>query len=138
MATVNYDAYKVKQDSFRALRDDVIVEEMEFRERKLSSGIIMLSDDGKGYGIRPRWGKVYAIGPKQEDVTIGQWICVDHGRWTRGVKITDDIGETIIRKVDNKDILLVTDEDPGNDGFSAALHISKGTMGANSKFYQGD
>jgi len=47
MATVNYDAYKVKQDSFRALRDDVIVEEMEFGERKLSSGIIMLSDDGK-------------------------------------------------------------------------------------------
>jgi hypothetical protein len=40
MATVNYDAYKVKQDSFRALRDDVIVEEMEFGERKLSSGSI--------------------------------------------------------------------------------------------------
>jgi len=138
MATVNYDAYKVKQDSFRALRDDVIVEEMEFGERKLSSGIIMLSDDGKGYGIRPRWGKVYAIGPKQDDVTVGQWICVDHGRWTRGVKITDDIGETIIRKVDNKDILLVSDEDPGNDGLSTALHVSKGTMGPNSKFYKGD
>ena len=41
MATVNYDAYRVKQESFRALRDDVIVEEMEFGERTLSSGIIM-------------------------------------------------------------------------------------------------
>ena len=138
MASLNLQAIEINRNSFRALRSDVIVEDMEFGERKLSSGIIMLSDDGKGYGIRPRWGKVYAIGPKQEDVAIGQWICVEHGRWTRGVKITDDIGETIIRKVDNKDILLVSDEDPGNDGLSGALHISKGTMGETSKFYKGD
>ena len=35
MATVNYDAYKVTRETFRALRDDVIVEEMAFKERKL-------------------------------------------------------------------------------------------------------
>ena len=115
MATINYDAYKVTRETFRALRDDVIVEEMEFGERKLSSGIIMLSDDGKGYGIRPRWGKVYAIGPEQTEVTTGQWIMVAHGRWTRGVKIADGNGETVIRKVDNADILLVSDDDPGAD-----------------------
>ena len=88
---------------------------MAFKERKLASGIILLDDDGKGYGIRPRWGKVYAIGPDQKDVTQGQWIMVDHGRWTRGVKIADGNDETVIRKVDNKDILLVSDEDPGSD-----------------------
>ena len=115
MATVNYDAYKVTRETFRALRDDVIVEEMAFKERKLQSGIILLDDDGKGHGIRPRWGKVYAIGPEQTEVTTGQWIMVAHGRWTRGVKIADGNGETVIRKVDNKDILLVSDDDPGND-----------------------
>jgi len=115
MATINHDAYKVTKDKFRALRDDVIVEEMAFKERKLASGIILLDDDGKGHGIRPRWGKVYAIGPQQQDVVQGQWIMVDHGRWTRGVKIEDEHGETTIRKVDNKDILLVSDEDPGSD-----------------------
>ncbi len=89
MATVNYDAYKVTRETFRALRDDVIVEEMAFKERKLQSGIILLDDDGKGHGIRPRWGKVYAIGPEQTEVTTGQWIMVAHGRWTRGVKSAD-------------------------------------------------
>ena len=112
---VNHSAYQVSRENFRALRDDVIVEEMAFKERKLASGIILLDDDGKGYGIRPRWGKVYAIGPNQKDVTQGQWIMVDHGRWTRGVKIADGNDETVIRKVDNKDILLVSDEDPGSD-----------------------
>jgi len=115
MATVNYDAYKVNRENFRALRDDVIVEEMAFKERKLSSGIILLDDDGKGHGIRPRWGKVFAIGPEQKDVKHGQWIMVEHGRWTRGVKIQDGNVETVIRKVDNKDILLVSDDNPGTD-----------------------
>ena len=115
MATINYDAYQVTRETFRALRDDVIVEEMAFKERKLQSGIILLDDDGKGHGIRPRWGKVYAIGPEQTDVTVGQWIMVAHGRWTRGVKIADGNGETVIRKVDNADILLVSDDDPGAD-----------------------
>ena len=115
MATVNYDAYKINREKFRALRDDVIVEEMAFKERKLQSGIILLDDDGKGHGIRPRWGKVFAIGPEQKDVKNGQWIMVAHGRWTRGVKIQDGNEETIIRKVDNADILLVSDDDPGAD-----------------------
>ena len=43
MATVNYDAYKVNKETFRALRDDVIVEEMAFKERKLASGPYNLS-----------------------------------------------------------------------------------------------
>ena len=88
---------------------------MAFKERKLQSGIILLDDDGKGHGIRPRWGKVYAIGPEQTEVTVGQWIMVAHGRWTRGVKIQDGNSETVIRKVDNKDILLVSDDDPDTD-----------------------
>ena len=43
---------------------------------------------------------------------------MDYGstrRWTRGVKIQDGNGETVIRKVDNADILLVSDDDPGAD-----------------------
>ena len=127
MATVNhtnFNPYKVNKNNFRALRDDVIVEEMAFKERTLSSGIILLDDDAKGHGIRPRWGKVYAIGPEQQDVIPGQWIMVAHGRWTRGVKIEDENGETIIRKVDCKDILLLSDDDPGiDDTVSDAIDI---------------
>lgn len=101
--------------SLRALNDNVIVTDMQFRDRQLSSGIILPSDNGRAAGIRPRWGQVYAVGPDQQDVRIGQWVCVAHGRWTRGLDIQDQQGKKIIRRVDPKDILLVSDDMPGSD-----------------------
>lgn len=118
-----YSPTKVNQ--LRALRDNILVAEMSFEQRKLQSGIILINDNGTTAGIRPRWGRVYAIGPNQKDVKIGQWICVAHGRWTRGVDIEEE-GETItIRKIDPKDILLVSDEKPSDDTLSEAVQVSK-------------
>lgn len=102
-------------EKIKALRDNVLVCDMEFTGRQLSSGIILMNDNGKSEGIRPRWGRVYEIGPEQQDVTVGQWICVAHGRWTRGLDIEDNVGKKTIRKIDPKDILLVSDEHPGYD-----------------------
>lgn len=103
----------------RPLKDCVLVSEMNFEFRVTSAGIILPSDDAKDSGIRPRWAKVYAIGPEQQDVSVGQWICVAHGRWTRGVEIVDASGnKTTIRKVDNKDILLVSDNPVNDDTIS--------------------
>lgn len=101
--------------TLRPLRDTVLVSDMNFEFRTTTSGIILPSDDAKNSGIRPRWGQVYAIGPEQIDVQVGQWICVEHGRWTRGIDIIDETGtKKTIRKIDNKDILLISDE-PVND-----------------------
>jgi len=102
-------------EKIKALRDNILVCDMEFSGRQLSSGIILMSDNGKSEGIRPRWGRVYEIGPEQQDVTVGQWIYVAHGRWTRGLEIEDNEGPKTIRKIDPKDILLVSDEHPGYD-----------------------
>jgi len=107
--------------SLRALNDNVIVEDMEFSGRQLSSGMILLNDNGTTAGIRPRWGRVYAIGPDQKDVRIGQWICVAHGRWTRGLDIEDEQGFRTIRRIDPKDILLISDEQPNDDTISDAI-----------------
>ena len=116
-----------KVQSLRALNDDVIVEDMAFDQRKLSSGIILLNDNGTTAGIRPRWGQVYVVGPKQQDVKPGQWICVAHGRWTRGLEIEDPRGKRTIRKIDPKDILLVSDERPEDDTLSDAVQVSPAT-----------
>ena len=99
----------------RALHDSVIVTDMTFSSRTLSSGIILHNDNGTTAGIRPRWGQVYAVGPAQKDVSVGQWVCVAHGRWTRGLDIEDSTGTKTIRKIDPSDILLVSDEPPGSD-----------------------
>jgi len=107
-----------KISQLKALHDSVLVSEMNFQERFTNSGIFIPGDDMRDAGIRPRWGRVYAVGPKQRDVTVGQWICVAHGRWTRGVTIEDAEGQRTIRRVDNNDILLVSDTEPMDETFS--------------------
>jgi co-chaperonin GroES (HSP10) len=108
----NINAYKLSK--LRPLNDTIIVSEMSFDQRLSQGGILLINDDMKSSGIRPRWGKVYAVGPEQKDVQVGQYIMIAHGRWTRGLKIEDDNGEQIIRKVDPKDVLMVSD-DPVED-----------------------
>jgi co-chaperonin GroES (HSP10) len=102
-----FDHHKVSD--LRVLRDQVLVADMKFEERKTASGIVLLNDDGKNHGIRPRWAQVYAIGPEQTHVKIGQYVLVSHGRWTRGINIEDDEGKKTVRRIDNDEILLVSD-----------------------------
>ena len=110
-------------NKLRALHDSVLVTEMEFSSRQLSSGILLPNDDATSSGIRPRWARVYEIGPDHQDVQPGQYILVAHGRWTRGVKIQDAEGEKVLRKVDPNDILLVSDSLPKDDTMSTALIV---------------
>lgn len=105
----------VKIKNLKPLKDHIIVKDMNFGNRTTSGGIFLISDDMKDAGIRPRWAEVLAIGPKQEDIKVGQWICVAHGRWTRGVKVTIDGEDMVIRRIDHKEILLVSDEKPEDD-----------------------
>ena len=120
-----YSAHKLNQNQLHPLGDSVIVSDMVFDERITSSGIVILNDNGKSTGIRPRWGQVYAIGPNQQDVQVGQWVCVAHGRWTRGIDIEDETGKKTLRRVDPKDIMLVSDELVNDETFSEAIHVEK-------------
>lgn len=105
----------VKIESLQAIKDHVLVADMNFGSRVTSGGIQLLNDDGRTAGIRPRWAQVYAVGPEQQDVQVGQWILVAHGRWTRGVKVEDPTGERVLRRIDANDILLVSDTEPAAD-----------------------
>jgi len=115
--------YTNKIGQLRPVGDAVVVRSMNFGERTTNSGIVIPGDDGKSSGIRPRWAQVYAVGPDQTDVEVGNWICVAHGRWTRGVEVEDEQGETTLRKIDPNDILMVSDDRPEDDTMSDAVHI---------------
>ena len=99
-----YAPHKVQ--SLRPLKDTVLVTDMVFKERKLNSGLILLNDNGTTAGIRPRWGRIYAVGPEQKDYSVGE-----------GNAVT-------IRKVDPKDILLISDEQPSDDTMSDAVQVT--------------
>lgn len=121
--------HRIPKEKIQALQKDVLVSDMEFDTRITQSGLILPNDNGTSLGIRPRWGRVYAVGPKQKEVKVGQWIMVAHGRWTRGIDIEDGELEhkRTIRKIDPNDILLVSDrkDRPQDDTMSEAVHIAK-------------
>ena len=103
---------KITKEGFRPIQRHIIVTDMEFDERVTNTGIIIPNDDMKSSGIRPRWAQVYAIGPefKSDELKVGNWICIAHGRWTRGIEVEDEEGPKTLRRVDENDILLISDE----------------------------
>ena len=99
----------------RAVSNRVLVSDMYFGEQKTTSGIVLTSDDGTTRGIYPRWAKVYCKGPSNKDpYEIGQWILVEHGRWTRGFKVDDGEGEKELRMVESESVLAYADEKPND------------------------
>lgn len=105
MSSIDYDHTTTGQ--LTAIDDHVIVVDMDTEDEKIVNNIIILSDRGDDRGVHSRWAQIYAVGPKQEDVSVGEWVLVKHGRWTRGVRLEDD---KVYRKVDTDDILLVSNE----------------------------
>ena len=97
----------------------VLVTDLE-RGSRLINGIIIPDDNGKSEGIRPRWGRVYSIGEGIDEISVGQWILVENGRWTRMLKIREDDGTYIqVWGVEwPKSVMLVSDEDPDMNIFS--------------------
>ena len=102
-----------KIEDIRAIKDHVLVKNIERGLEKTRGGIIIPDDNLKEHGIKPRWGEVYAVGPEQRDVKPGDFVLIEHARWTRGLPVETAKGDTFyIHKVENQSILLVSDEDP--------------------------
>jgi co-chaperonin GroES (HSP10) len=84
----------------------VIIENMYFGEQKTRAGLIITNDDGNVRGIYPRWGQVYAKGPDNKDpYSVGDWILIEHGRWTRSVNMDDGSEEKELRMIETESIL---------------------------------
>jgi co-chaperonin GroES (HSP10) len=99
--------------TLKPLKDKVFVTDINFDEEITTAGIVLKSDNGKGEGVKPRWGRVWAIGPEQEDVKVGQWILMEHARWTREFQHEAEDGTiTKLHMADLNAIMLVADEKP--------------------------
>jgi len=118
--------YTVENDIV-PLKKRVLVSDMQFGATKSRGGIILLDDDGTEAGIHPRWAKVYAVGNQQDDVEVGQWLLVAHGRWSRAFKVKKNGEELEVRMIDENDILLVSNEEPDFNNRQAG-YINTGGM----------
>lgn len=108
--------YATFKGDIKPLPNDVLVVNMEKGERVTKGGLIVIDDNGKDRGIRSRWCQVYKVGSKAAetvDYKEGQWIFVEHGRWTFGFSIETLDGEDLyVQKVELKSVLAVSDEYP--------------------------
>lgn len=99
--------------TIRPIGNRVIVADMYFGEQKTKGGLILRDDNGSTRGIYPRWGKVHSKGPDNKDeYCVGDWVLVEHGRWTRGVKVDEGNGEIELRMVEAESILGFSKEKP--------------------------
>jgi co-chaperonin GroES (HSP10) len=107
--------FEVKKINVRPLPKDLFVINMDMGEQTTSAGIVIASDDGKAHGVKPRWAEVYKVGERCEiSVKPGQWVLIEHGRWTRKIKIDDGNSEKEFQKVEVKSVIAVADQRPND------------------------
>lgn len=82
-------------------------------ERTSAGGVIIVENDTSEGVIRPRWFEVTHVGPKQEDIAVGQYVLVPHGRWSRGIDLVGHRREEDkIFLIDHDEILGLQDDNP--------------------------
>lgn len=103
----------IKASGFRAVKNNVFVTELDSGPRISVGGIIIPDDDMRERGIRPRWAKVWTVGPEVEDIKPGEWIFIEHGRWTPGIDIKMPEGLVRVWRVDYPAaVLCAAENDP--------------------------
>src|SRR6056300_440837 len=104
---------RLKVNALRPIHDHVLVTDLYFGEQKTKGGIIVRDDNGTARGVYPRWARVWAKGSENKDeYNVGDYILIEHGRWTRKIELEVDGEEITVHRVDVDAILAVSDEKP--------------------------
>ena len=88
----------------KPLKNDILVVNMERGRMKTKGGVFLPHDDTElnEKNIKPRWAQVWKMG---EDLDMpfeeGDWILVEHGRWSRIVKLKEGDKIYEFQKVDH-------------------------------------
>lgn len=103
---------QIKANDITPLPTAVLVTDLDFGEQVTRGGLIITDDDGSARGIHPRWCQVWKVGREVTDIKAGEWLLIEHGRWTRKFILDLPEGKVGINMVDTTAILLVGDSKP--------------------------
>ncbi len=132
MTKFSTSATRIKANGFRPYKGMVFVTAIEKGDKITKGGLIITDDNMTNRGIRARWAKVWAIGAGVQDIEVGQWVLVEHGRWTNRITIEIDGVDTDVWRIDYPEAaLVVSDEEP--DG--GAAPDSKKEFGIRTKWW---
>ena len=85
---------------------------MDMGQQVTKGGIIIPDDDMKDRGIKPRWAQVYRIGEGIDWLKEGDYVLMEHGRWSPGFELDDGNEKFDVRLADPNGILGVSDTRP--------------------------
>lgn len=107
-----------KHKSLSVAPDKIFVTELETGPRKTKGGIITPDDNMTVQGVRPRWCQVWRVGSKVSSVEPGDWILVEHGRWSQGIPLDLEDGEIKVWHVDPEAIMIKSKTDLRETSFT--------------------
>lgn len=91
----------------------IVATHMDTDGERVHKGIIIPAEGSTSRGIHARWCKIFKIGSEVTDVKEGQWVYVEHGRWTYAIDIKDETGEKMnVWVLDPEAIMVVADAKP--------------------------
>lgn len=99
------------ESKLTACKGKVLVTNLDSGEQKTAAGIIITDDDGKLRGVRSRWAEVYSVGEDITDIKVGEWILIEHGRWSRTIML-DGVALNLVDYP--KSVLCAAPEKPKN------------------------
>src|ERR1044072_2138142 len=104
---------RIKANSLHQLKDNVFVTDLDGGPHKTNAGILIPDDNMTERGVRPRWARVWCVGPEVTEVRPGDWILIKHARWTTAIEL--DLPDQVVRiwRVGwPKSVLPAADDDP--------------------------
>ena len=104
--------------TIKPIKDHVLVRNLDFGEKITRGGIIVLDDDGTERGVHPRWAEVWRVGEEVHDIKEGQWILVQHGRWSRTAEVEENGEKIKINRVDYPSGILVISDEKSDDVYT--------------------
>jgi hypothetical protein len=114
---------------FRPLKKNVFVTDLDGGMHVTKGGIIRPDDNMSATGIRPRWACVWAIGPDVEDIKVGEWVFIEHARWTNSIDLRLPSGSVRVWKVDwPAAVLLAMQDDPREVNLDSLPRVQHPTM----------
>jgi hypothetical protein len=77
--------------------------------------------------VHPRWGRVHVKGNgNTDDYKVGDWVLIEHGRWTRTINVDQDDGSVLkVWIVDETGIIGWSDETPEEMGEQIEEYLKK-------------
>ena len=119
MSQFSTSATRIKAQNFRPYKGMVFVTDIERGDKITKGGLIITDDNMTNRGIRPRWAKVWAVGSGVEDIQVGQWVLVEHGRWTNRITIELNGEEVDVWRIEYPEsALVVSDEKPESEALA--------------------